>query len=178
MSQSIAPNLAGWHTHAYYVAGFTACCITIPTFATGALAASRLLAVALPVNKILVSSMGNTSIEETVTSNTTEQTIFSSAVIAPIREEIVYRGIMQTALSHITPYANAITSVWFGASHINGTTKRELVVLFYATALSYLLLGPLMATHGLAASIAAHTMHNISTNIMDEGCARYLGSYS
>jgi membrane protease YdiL (CAAX protease family) len=169
MSHSISQNLAGWHTHAYYVAGFTACCITIPTFATGALVASRFLAVALPVNKILVNSMADTSIEKT---------IFSNNVIAPIKEEIVYRGIIQTAFSYLTPYANAITSVWFGASHINGTTKRELVMLFYATALSYLLLGPLMSTHGIAASIAAHAMHNIGTNIMDEGCARCLGSSS
>ena len=104
--------------------------------------------------------------------DTTGNTIlmfFAIAILAPVVEELVFRGMLQTSLmNHMPPYAAiAIASLIFGAIHFQPYAFPVLALL--GAAFGYLY----YATGSLRVNIAAHVLNNSAALLLP-----YLAPYT
>ncbi|XP_048540562.1 uncharacterized protein LOC125519831 [Triticum urartu] len=81
---------------------------------------------------------------------------FLYCVIAPLSEEIIYRGFLLTALSSSMKWRNAVvvSSVMFSVAHLSGGNFFQLFVVGCITGLAY------CRTGTLAASFTIHSLYN------------------
>ncbi|KAM3211711.1 hypothetical protein ACQJBY_065061 [Aegilops geniculata] len=81
---------------------------------------------------------------------------FLYCVIAPLSEEIIYRGFLLTALSSSMKWRNAVvvSSVMFSVAHLSGESFFQLFVVGCITGLAY------YRTGTLAASFTIHSLYN------------------
>jgi len=108
------------------------------------------------------------------------ESVFKSAVIGPILEEVIFRGVLQPSLrwivsvwlpdvslkvAFIPPMALAsmisvvATSVLFGFMHLTNNHSYKKFQALHATGIG-IVYGVLAANYGLGASIGAHIMSN------------------
>lgn len=97
------------------------------------------------------------------TLNVLAEAAFLTCVVAPVAEELIFRGAIQFGATWITGSEQLgilISTVLFAQDHCK-TNKNPLAFVF-PLADCYFIFNPARASGGLLASMAAHSFHNLS----------------